>query len=514
MATPPALTLPVERSAPAAGLEIRPRQVKRWIESLPLNVAFETGRALVRQLAATNRAHVDVDARLEILEAYRPAATAILAELETMYAEAPLPLAPGPRAALGLAREFVTELALGYRITVVDSGAKLFSSKKQVGALLLRAMQFTAARLIAAYKSYTPVPTGTWSELHELYLKADELGVARDALDAEAPGSIADIYCDAMLLSLTDPYRLGRGEAERVLKLLRPHRGLATLGQARPATRPGGHFIVPCDTDKPPKPSIAKLDETGGPHWRLLDANPVVAQLLAKREAASRGQAPMKKPEAELLAKLVRLWGDPPKRTARRDPGQATVAISMGIDGVGHFVALEPKVDAASQDNMLRRGITMPLAPLPLDDQSEPIPVFEWDIVNESRGGLRVRRLGKTEQPIAVGEVAGVKMQGKPHWAIGAVRWVTVFEDGGMEFGLQFLADFARKVIVSAWGAPSGVGLLIDGDGKSCVLTSPNAFSHLRELELDDSGATRLVKPSDVVEVTHRFEIFTVKAAY
>lgn len=512
--SPIELAIPVERAAPAADLEIRPRRVKQWIESLPLNITFETGRALCRHLAATNRAHVDVEARLEILDAYRPAAAAILEELETLYATAPLPLAPGPRAALGLAREFVTELALGYRIAVVDFGTKLFSSKKQVGTLLARAMQFTAARLVAACKSYTPVPTGTWSELHEIYLKADELGVARDALDGEAQGSIADIYCDTMLLSLTDPYRLGQGEAERVLKLLRVHRGLATLGQSRPATRPGGHFIVPCDTDKPPKPSIAKLDDTGGPHWRLLDANPVVQQLLAKREAASRGQAPLKKADSELIAKLVRLWGDPPKRTSRRDPGQATVAISMGIDGVGHFLALEPKVDLSRQDEMLRRGITMPLAPLPLDDQSEPIPVFEWDVVNESRGGLRVRRLGKTEQPIAIGEVAGIKLQGKPHWAIGAVRWITVFEEGGMEFGLQFLAHAARKVIVSAWGAPSGIGLLLDGEGSSCVLTSPNAFSHLRELELDDSGATRLVKPSDVVEITHRFELFAVKSTY
>jgi hypothetical protein len=163
---------------------------------------------------------------------------------------------------------------------------------------------------------------------------------------------------------------------------------------------------------------------------------------------------------------------------------------------------------------MLKKGITMPLLPLPLDDQSEPIPVFEWDVVNESKGGLRVRRLGRTEQPIAIGEVAGIKMPGKSHWAIGAVRWVTVFEDGGMEFGLQFLAPMARKVVVSAWGAPSGTGLLLHNDGESTVLTSPNAFSAQREIELDDAGDQRLVKPAEVVEVTHRFEIFKVKSAY
>ena len=362
------LSILVERAAPAPDLEIRPRHVKRWIESQPLDITFETGRKLCRHLAATNRAHLDGDARLEILEAYRPAAASVLKDLESMYASAPLPLAPGPRAALGLAREFLTELALGYRIAIVEFRGTLFSSKKQLAGLLLRAAQYTAARLFAAYKSYTPVPNGTWAELHELYLRADELGVARDAAVGEANASLADVYCDALLLSLTDPYRLGQSEAEGVLQLLRAHRGLATLGQARPRTPPGGHFVVPCNTDKPPKPSIAKLDDTGGPDWRLLDANPLVERIRSKAPARDDGTTPATKgkdaSQANLLARLASLWGDPPKRTSRRDPGQASVAISMGIDGVGHFVALEQRLDLERQDEMLRRGITMPLAPL------------------------------------------------------------------------------------------------------------------------------------------------------
>ena len=507
MPAPIALTLP-ERTAPAPDLEIRPRNVRRWIESLPLNVTFETGRQLCRHLAAVNRAVVDIDARLEIVELHQPAAAKILAELEPMYAKAEMPLGPGPRAALGLARELLTELAHGYRIAIVEYGGKLLGSKKQLAALLLQAMRLTAARMFAAYKSYTPVPTGTWAELHELYLRADALGVARDAAEG---GSIADAYCDALLLSLTDPYRLGQGEAERVLQLLRDLRALATLGQVRPRTAPGGHFIVPCNTDKPPKPSIGKLDDTGGPDWRLLDANPVVDKLRAAPPPPTRAKGIS---DADLIAKLVKLWGDPPKRTSRRDPSQHTVAISMGIDGVGHFVALESRVNLAREDTMLRQGITMPLAPLPLDDQSEPIPVFEWDVVNESKGGLRVRRLDRTEQPIAVGEVAGIKLPGKPHWAIGVVRWITVFENGGMEFGLQYLAPMARAVTVKAWGAPSATGLLLadESEQASTLLTSPNLFANQREIELEDSGDACIVRPGDVVEVTHRFEIFTVTA--
>jgi hypothetical protein len=64
----------------------------------------------------------------------------------------------------------------------------------------------------------------------------------------------------------------------------------------------------------------------------------LVTQLRAQGQRGRLAHDATKRPEnarAELVDKLVRLWGDPPKRTSRRDASQATVAISMGLDGVG-----------------------------------------------------------------------------------------------------------------------------------------------------------------------------------
>jgi hypothetical protein len=144
-------------------------------------------------------------------------------------------------------------------------------------------------------------------------------------------------------------------------------------------------------------------------------------------------------------------------------------------------VTLEPKIDLARQDEQLRRGITMPMAPLPLDDQSEPIPVFEWDVVNQSKGGLRVRRIGRTEQPIAGGRDRGHQAAGKAHWAIGAVRWVTVFEDGGHGVRPAVPAPHGARRDRGRVGRALGPGLLIGGrPGQADLITSPNAFSHLQ----------------------------------
>ena len=68
---------------------------------------------------------------------------------------------------------------------------------------------------------------------------------------------------------------------------------------------------------------------------------------------------------------------------------------------------------------------------------------------------------------------------------------------------------------VKAWGAPSAVGLLFATEGQpaSTLLTSPKVFQRSRALELEDGADQLLVEADEVVEVTHRFEIFTVKAS-
>ena len=78
------LSVPAERAAPPKDLETRPKQVKAWIESLPLAQSVDAARKLVTHLNAVNRTKVDADDRVQILEAYRPVATTLLDELEAV----------------------------------------------------------------------------------------------------------------------------------------------------------------------------------------------------------------------------------------------------------------------------------------------------------------------------------------------------------------------------------------------------------------------------------------------
>jgi hypothetical protein len=524
---PLALAIP-DRAAPPKDLEVRPKQVKTWIESLPLAQSMDSARKMSVHLAQLSRAKLDLETRLAILDAYREPALTALEELDAVYSKATLPLTPKAREALMIARDLAAELAMGYKITLVEKAGGLlgaFASKKSLPGQILRAMEYQFALLRASYKSYTPVPPGAWRDMHQLYLHAEQEKVEREVVDAEARSTIFDTYVEALLLSLCDPYRLVQGELDRVVAQARAWRGLCTLTQSRPATRPGGHFLVTCDLDRAPKPIIGTTEDTGGPNWRLLDANPVVDKLRAKKQAAETGNVSATTSKAlgpeglALLGRLVTLWGDPPKRAYRRNPGDSTVAICVGLKAVGHFVSFEPRMDAEQEREALRKGITMPLMALPTDDASQPIPVFEWDVVNESVGGLKVRRMGATQQPISVGEVVGLKLRDRSRWTIGVARWITLFDEGGMEFGIQFLGTMARPVwvqptITTAPQAKPGLLLAFGNSGEvDSLLTLPNMFADLREFEVNQEGSVSVMRASGLIEKTGRFELFHVSAS-
>ncbi len=514
-----------DRAAAPKELEIRPKQAKAWIESLPLAQSIEAGKKIRANLSAMSRSKIELDDRLALLEAYRPVTTVVLDELDAVYSKSTLPLTAKARECLALARGIASEQANGYKIAILEKTGKFlaFGAKKHLPGLVYRAMDNVAEGIRASYKSYTAMPAGLWKELHALHLHAESQGVAKEIADSDAKLSVADLYIEMLLLSLTDPYRLVQGEVERTVELLRVNRGYATLNTARPATNPIAHFIVPCDTDKPPKPFGPGMEDPGGPNARLLDANPVVDRLRQRKAAIDSGNvsATMSRmvslESMQLLAKLIVLWGDPPKRAYRRDPMETSVAICAGLRSLAHFVSQEPKVDPAAEAQAIQQGITIPLITVPDDDVSRGLQVSEWEVVNQSAGGLKVRRSGTTTQSIAVGEVVGIKFLGKGRWTIGVVRWVTMLEDGGMEFGIQFLAPAARTVAVTPTITSSGtvkVGLLLheseQSEAADSLLTPPGTYADLREFEVEEDGAVVLVRATSLIEKTGRFELFHI----
>ncbi len=474
-----ALTVPTERAAPAKDLEVRPRQAKAWIDALPIAQPLDAGRKLGAYLASINRSKIGLEDRIQILDVSRPMATTILDELDAIYGKSSPPHGQKVRDALGAARNLAGELANGYKIAIIEATVKAlaFGAKKQVPLLVLRAIEYLFAQQRASYKSYTPVSAGLWNELHHLYLFADKHKFAAELADPDTKATVADVYTD---------------------------------------------------TDRPPKPLLSASDDTGGPNWRLLDNNPLVEKFRIRKQAVESGNVSQTTsrslgPEGIVLfGKLITLWGEPPKRAHRRDPmEEMSVALCIGLKAIGHYVsASSAQAQSQAEVEAIASGRTVPLLLIPDDETSRQHPVAEWEVVNQSAGGLKVRRATTAVQGVGVGEAIGIKTLGKPFWTIAVARWITVLEDGGMEFGLQFYAPAAAAV----WVQPSmsanpqaKLGVLL-ADGKDAMagesLLAPlNTYAELREFELSGEDLVSRVRAAGLIEKTGRFELFHVSPA-
>jgi hypothetical protein len=512
----PTLALP-EKSLPAKDLDIRTRSVRAWLDALPPSRPVDAANALFERVHRANRTAIHPDERLEFLRTIRPFAEMVVDELSHLCERATLPLTDRAREALNASRTLATELSLACRVAAVENTGRLlaFGARRRIPALLVQAADWMAAVLVASYRTYTPLPPGTWRQLHEIYLFAEEGGFAANEIEEELGRSVQAAYCQSLLLSLADPYRLRPAETDAIVAAAGSAMDAATITRAAPRTPTAAHFVVDSDADRGPR--VAGGAPTRGASMRVLDANAVIDRLRARRAAlrdvpASSSKARAATDEAALIDKLLALWGDPPRRGFRRGASQSSVAICVGLAAVRHFVAKEA-LDEAAQADAIRRGITMPLLAIADDEAPEAHPVLEWDIVDEGAGGLKVRRM-HPRQVVSVGEIVGIRMLGRPRWIVGVVRWMSTSEDGALDFGLQFLAPGAIPVwlqptITAMPQARPGLLLQGAGDADDVLLSPPDTFSEMREFEVNRVGdGTSCVRAMSLIERTGRFELF------
>src|SRR5688500_18286037 len=99
--------------------EVRPKQLKEKLESLPLTKLFESARTVCDELAKLNRSKVSADDRLKLLEIYDPVLKQLAVEIAEDYNKAPLPLPSNSRRAVNLARELLIEEAYAYKLILL-----------------------------------------------------------------------------------------------------------------------------------------------------------------------------------------------------------------------------------------------------------------------------------------------------------------------------------------------------------------------------------------------------------
>jgi hypothetical protein len=498
-----ALRLTVPAPLPNFHTDSRPKQFQDWLATLPLTPLFESSRHVRDELVKLNRSRLTAEDRLKLLEVFQPILTRLRADIAEKYSTAPLPLPPGSRQAVSLARELLIEEANGYKLALLEKSGKLmlFSPRKQLAPLIEKVMRTLADSLTLSYQSYLPTPAGVWQELHELCRYALEqqlIGVEASA----ALSGIAASYKEAALLALCDPYRLPRTELPLVLRVTAE---LAPLAELRLGALEGAQnlFLIDPDSDKPPKPVTQFGGEWVSGNMWVFGTIPLVQRLSEALTARETG-APSP-PGTEyltslpngLLRRLIQLWGAPPKRVFRRQPGQATVDVYVGIAHIAHL--LDPTAQAGSDEPAAGQHSSMQ----------------EWDVMNQSAGGLKLRGQPAEPTSISVGEIIAVQYRGMLGTSVGVIRWAHTFEDNTVEFGVQMLSPRAEAVTIESADVGRGTSqraLLLPEIANlhqpASLLTPPGNFQEQREFHVADSNRVVTVRATYLIEKTSCFELF------
>ena len=520
------LSVPVSIRALPKEIETNPKKARAWIESLPLTKTFEAAKLVTQTIEALNLAKMPGEERAAVVDIYRPVIAVLLDELEAIYAYSVLPLPPRQREAFDHAREMRHQCATTYKIVLLEKSGKLslFNARKHLPGAMYWAMFYLQSQLLQSYKTYHPCPVGVWQELHSLFLHADEQGMLADIGDEKTKSTMLDIYTDALLISLADPYRLMFKEVDKVLDILKQNRGLVDIRTSNEGLNLQRLFVAALDSDQPPKVLVQGLPLPTGQVLRLIDPTRLVDKLQQRRRAQNSagggsGQSAANSRAnhdlADLQQRLIRLWGDPPKRQFRRNQAESSVALCAGVKAIAYFTELAANDDPEADAKAIRDGDTIPLLNIPRDPTSQAVGVEAWQVLNQSANGLRLYREAGGIVGVTVGEVVGVRFIGGRNWNIGVVRWLTLHADDALEFGVELISPAAVSITIEptigSGTRPMPALILQSASPESesdTVLTLTDTFSDLREFELVDHHEITTVRATSMVERTSRFDLF------
>jgi len=516
-------------------VELNPGKVEKWVASLPLLNPAAAGRKLHEALAAYNRMDIEPALRLELLELLRAPIHHVVTELRKHYVGLPLPLPEKHRRAAQQTQEFHRELAYGYKLLVLASSPAARAPAENA-LPLHRAIRHLTEMLLAAYLSYAPYEGTVWREIHALYRRAEELGIAHIAVtdrmrEAHPETSIADAYKHALLLDLADPYHLPSRMVAKIDQYLQCYAGLATLHREFDRVEPYCHFLIDPQSERA---GILYSNETPSAPVAgavLLNTIELARHIHAQLTSFRAGELPncallppgfYRIGGEEMLLRLINVWGLNPKRTYRRSTRtNAKVEMLVGLPAINYWFNGGPFVVSGAR-----------MGPFPRSQQSgadagdpqadagdpQPPPDYQpawWEVQDESAGGMALRKSGLVSRRVKVGDLVATRFDGDEQWSLAVVRWVKSPNPSRVEIGTQRLAPGARAVVVKVIDEhmresdflPALLLPAVPALGEPVTLVTPgNIFRPNRVIHVDDGQTfTRLVA-RELLEASGSFE--------
>ncbi|PHX44668.1 molecular chaperone [Pseudomonas sp. NZIPFR-PS5] len=470
LSLPLLLRAPVPTQSSLSFCDATPKDMKRWIATLPKANLGEMARQLYQGLGELNQLLTPSDNRMQLLELLRPEVFFVCKHLERHFLNQSVVLEERPRKVANLCQALQNHLAIGYKQIIARVAVKL--GKDRIGLLttaLQRALSCLNGPLIRANQLYCPVQDGLWLEMHQIYQIARQhqlqnVPVADSLAHNIQAMSVEQTYIVALLMGCSRCNQMRQHNIGKLAEALDAWSAMVTLQQ--PLDSNSLYAVSPA-ADTAPR-YAALYDEDQRPNLLGIDPRGLSAALERYTETPveERSKSALKVPAGlsiDVLQHLAAAWGDVSERAFQRTPGQGTLTVCVGMSALHYYVGGQQSFSDLLQMSTLSRVVDYTLQPLkPVkhdpwaqtadaqrDGTSNSMLPFEEIEYKRDDAETNAASDGQKSFPTKVpdqlqaGEMIGIQDHGHG-WSIAVVRWVRQVRGGGMQMGVELIAPFAQ----------------------------------------------------------------------
>jgi hypothetical protein len=496
--------LPARGAPDATAFPTDPKRVKAWVDALPRANQLATLRQLGEALVSLKGLRLEGPQRLLAVETLRPSVLEGMALLDKQLHGSTFPLPPAKAQTAEQMQTFERELGIAYRLAVVElcapNGGVPFLKGAQVSLALERATYHYSRELAQSYFRYRTPTAGTWGALNALFRFAQGAKLDDKPVDEPAermPLSPRQVYAQALLFALSNPYRFNQREQAELwpvtrdlaahveLQSRRPGEEAFAVAQAEdhgpgylPEERAEAHSALlwlGLDALRQALEAPLARDDTGPVHVKFRNAHTVVAP-------------------SDLLRRLRAGWSHAAARGHQRLSAGHGLDTVIGLSGVHYYLAGHQDFDTfmrqvlgVSAHNVERERAAW------AQGEAVPtrVPIARARVLDQSLGGYRVAWSGEESLKARVGELVGVAVASDDdsrEWMVGVIRWLRYDASGEVDAGVELLARRAQAVGLRS----------LDASG---VPRSPLRAIQIQTLRPNGNGSLHFLAPA-VLDVT------------
>jgi hypothetical protein len=523
------LNIPDLQDNPVFIAETRPQKINQALTDLKTKNPIDIASHLYTELETLNRQKISASHRLQALDCYRPALIRTAQALAEDYSNSALPLHDEAKLAATTAESLWLELGYGYKLALVDLQNQLIKlgSDKRSAHAIQYAMHAIAEHALVYYQTYSIPPDHIWSDLHQLYFCAVQLGIQNISVQyaymateknidpnlasACLVASIENTYKHALLMSLAEPQHLTQQDIRLIAEYLTHHISHTQITAVTALDNTSGAFIISLDSNKPPIPysKQKKLpDPLADTLFHTIDLVRAMHQDLSQLQnhhLPKNGSIPNNAnldDYIELLTYLIRNWGINQKRIFSRFINNSEIELVAGIAAVHRVSGQNLK-----SINSLNNDLTSELS----TQQITPAIPSRWKTLNISATGLLLRRHHTAEKKIQVGGLISIKTKDEPHWSIGIVRWANCGTRDRLDIGVQLIAPQAQSAVANINDSNKDELVLLLSEitaikQGATIIAPRGTYKPARQLTLTYNNQTKKIILTKLLERSHYIE--------